>query len=228
MSNQFNDMSDSQTWNILVGAATRALEDNGFEPERVPGRGRSNIWEIEEYGQRRRVSIRTTKNRWFAFPPLKNGTKWKTLDDVDIAIVAAVDDRDDPRNVEVYRFDATETRERFDASYAARIEAGQTVRDDFGMWVNLDEDDRGLPASVGSGLAVAYPPIATFPLDELIAKHEGEPTAASNRGESAGAGGAASGEPHTIAEVMDWARKCIATLSGVRTEAVKLDCRIET
>ena len=26
----------------------------------------------------------------------------------------------------------------------------------------------------------------------------------------------------------DWARKGIATLSGVRVEAVKLDCRIET
>ncbi len=35
-------------------------------------------------------------------------------------------------------------------------------------------------------------------------------------------------EPHMIAEVMDWARKRIATLSGVRTEAVKLDCRTET
>lgn len=228
MSNQFNNMSDSQTWNILVGAATRALEDNGFKPERLPGRGRSNVWEIEENGQRRRVSIRTTKDRWFAFPPLEKGTKWKTLDDVDIVIVAAVDDRDDPRNVEVYRFDAAETRERFDASYAARIEAGQTVRDDFGMWVNLDEDDRGLPAGVGSGLAVAYPPIATFPLEDLIAKHDGEPATTPDKGESAGAGGVVTGEHHTIAEVMDWARKRIATLSGVRAEAVKLDCRIES
>lgn len=227
MSNQFNDMSDTLTWNILVGAATRALEDNGFEPERVPGRGRSNIWEIEENGQRRRVSIRTTKDRWFAFPPLKKGTKWKTLDDVDIVIVAAVDDRYDPRNVEVYRFDAAETRERFDASYTARIEAGQTVRDDFGMWVNLDEDDRGLPASVGSGLAVAYPPIATFPLEQLIAKHEGEPAGTENAAISRASSDPA-GEPHTIAEVMDWARKRIAMLSGVRTEAVKLDCRIES
>ena len=33
---------------------------------------------------------------------------------------------------------------------------------------------------------------------------------------------------HIIAEVMDWARKRIATLSGVRIETVKLDCRLET
>ena len=79
----------------------------------MPGRGRSNVWEVEENGRQRRVSIRTTKDRWFAFPPLQKGTKWKTLDDVDIVVVAAVDDRDDPRNVEVYRFDAEEIRRRF-------------------------------------------------------------------------------------------------------------------
>ena len=131
---------------------------------------------------------------------------------MDTVIVAAVDDRYDPRNVEVYRFDAAETRERFDASYAARIEAGQTVRDDFGMWVNLDEDDRGLPASVGSGLAVAHPPIATFTLEDLIGEHDGEQAAVPDKGEITGAGGAAAGEPHKIAEVMDWARKRIVTL----------------
>lgn len=42
------------------------------------------------------------------------------------------------------------------------------------------------------------------------------------------AGVAAAREPHRIAEVMDWARRRIATPSGVRMEAVKLDCRIET
>ena len=226
MSNQFNDMSDSLTWAILVGAATRALRDAGFAPKRVPGRGRSNIWEVEENGRHKRVSIRTTKDRWFAFPPLKKGTKWKTLDDVAIVIVAAVDARDDPRNVEVYRFDAEEVRKRFDASYTARIDAGHTVRDNFGMWLNLDEDDRGLPASVGAGLATVYPPVATFPLEKLIAEAAAEPAAVSEDGEAVGT--PTTREPQTIADVMDCARKRIATLSGVRMEAVKLDCRIES
>ncbi|MBK8909026.1 MAG: hypothetical protein IPM60_14355 [Rhodospirillales bacterium] len=119
-----------------MSAATRALAGEGLNPDWVLGRDRSNIWEIRENGNRRRVSIRTTKDSWFVFPPLKKGTAWKTLDDVDIVIVAAVDDRDDPRNVAVYRFNAAEVRAWFDASYAARIEAGQTVRDDFGVWVN--------------------------------------------------------------------------------------------
>ncbi|WP_428102956.1 hypothetical protein [Candidatus Rariloculus sp.] len=226
MSNQFNELPDSRTWSILVGAATRALRNAGFTPNRVPGRGRSNIWEVEENGRHKRVSIRTTKGRWFAFVPLEKGTKWKTLDNVAFVIVAAVDDRDDPRNVEVYRFDAKDVRKRFDASYAARIEAGQTVRDDFGMWVNLDEDDRGLPACVGAGLATMFRPIATFPLEKLIAESAAEPAAVLEDGE--GVGSPATREPRTIADVMDWARERIATLSGVRMEAVKLDCRIET
>ena len=198
----------------------------GFAPKRVPGRGRSNIWEVEENGRHKRVSIRTTKDRWFAFPPLNKGTKWKTLDDVAIVIVAAVDDRDDPRNVEVYRFDAEVVRKRFDASYAARIDAGQTVQDNFGMWLNLDVDDRGLPASVGAGLATVYPPIATFPLEKLIAETAAEPAVVPADGEAVGT--AATPAPQTIADVIDWARKRIATLAGARVEAVKLDCRIES
>jgi hypothetical protein len=227
MPNQFDEMSDSRTWNILVAAATRALKGEGFVPERVPGRGRSNVWEIEENGQRKRISIRTTKDRWFAFQPLKKGTEWKTLDDVDIVIVAAVDDRDDPNAVEIYRFDAGEVRQRFDASYAARTQAGQTVKDNYGMWVNLDADDRGRPASVGAGLATQDTPIATYPLEELIAEDGAEATE-SLQGATAAAAEASGDQTHTIAEVMDWARRRIATLSGVRMEAVKLDCRIET
>ena len=224
MENKFNDMHDS--WAILVGAATRALEGAGFAPKRVPGRGRSNTWEVEENGRHKLVSIRTTKDRWIAFQPLKKGTKWKTLDNVAIVIVAAVDDCDDPRNVEVYRFDAEVVRKRFDASYAARIDAEQTVRDDFGMWLNLDADDRGLPASVGAGLATVYPPIATFPLEGLIAETAAEPAVVPEDGEAVGT--AATREPHTIADVIDWARKRIATLAGVSMEAIKLDCRIES
>lgn len=226
MTNQFTTMSESRKWSILAGAATRALAEAGLTPQRIPGRGRSNTWEVDEDGQPKRVSIRTTKNRWFAFQPLEKGTKWKTLDDVNIVIVAAVDDREDPRTVEVYRFDAEEVRERFDASYAARIEAGRTVRDEFGMWVNLDEGSRGRPDSVGAGLATVYPPIATFPLENLMSEPAAESAAVTDDGEAVGI--STTRELETIAAVMDWTRKRIATLSGVRMEAVKLDCRIET
>ena len=234
MTNQFKELDNSRKWNMLVVAATRVLRDGGLAPKRVPGRGRSNTWEVEENGQRKRVSIRTTTDREFAFQPLEKGAKWKVLDDVDLVIVAAVDNRDDPRNVEVFRFDAEEVRKRFDASYAARIGAGQTVRDDFGMWLHLDEGRPGRPVSVGTGLATACPPIAIFPLEPVAPPEDGDAGAgeATDDGASEATGDGASEatalEPHTVAEVLESARRHIATLAGVRREAVKLNCQIET
>ncbi|MDE0408536.1 MAG: hypothetical protein OXN81_11805 [Alphaproteobacteria bacterium] len=203
-----------------MDAATRALAKTNPELKRIPGRGKSNVWEIEEEGQVKRVAVRTTQDRWFAFPPMENGTKWKTLSDVDVVVVASVDVREDPKRVEVYRFDADEVRKRFDESYAARTGAGQSEPDGYGMWVALDKDHRCLPASVGSGLAVEHARIATYPLNQGVAK---EPVAADEKDEDAVAGP----EPETIATVMGFARARIAELSGVPEEAVKLDCRIE-
>ena len=68
--------------------------------------------------------------------------------------------------------------------------------------------------------------ITTFPLEGLTAETSAEPTAVPEDRDTAGT--PAPREPQTIADVMDWARKRIATLSGVRMDAVKLDCRIET
>jgi hypothetical protein len=201
------------------------MEANGFALTRMPGRGRSNVWKLDRHGKVQLASIRTTKDRWFAFPSLKHGTKWKTLDDVELVIVAAVDDREHPRNVEIYLFEAPEVRRRFDAAYAARTKAGRVVTDNFGMWVNLDEDKRHLPASVGAGLAAEHKPIAKFSLDDLLAEGAADAELAPEDADVSEA--APDSSPGTIAEVMDWARHRIATLSGVRTDAVKLDLKIE-
>ena len=226
MPNAFTQMPDQQTWTALVSAAKRGLEAKGFTLTRMPGRGRSNVWEIERQGTTQRASIRTTKNRWFAFPPLKRGTKWKTLDDVAVVIEAAVDDREDPRNAQVYLFDAGEVRKRFDAAYFARTKAGQVVKDDFGMWVNLDEDKRRLPTSVGAGLAVEHKPIAEFPIDALLAEGAVDVRLEPEDADMSEAESSVS-SARTIAEVMNWARRHIASLSGVRPDAVKLDLKIE-
>ena len=223
MPNEFNAMSSSKKWSVLVRAATRALKAEGFAPERMPGRGRANIWRIKEGKGCKRVSIRTTRNRSIAYPPLEGGKRWKTLDDVDIVVVAAVDDYGNPNSVQVYRFDAGEVRKRFDKSYAARIQAGHRLQDGFGMWVNLDRS-----TSVGSGLAAKHDPIATYPLKELIVENGAETTEAEEDDGTATDTGASGREPHSIDEVMHQARKHIAKLSGVRMEAVKLCCRFET
>lgn len=220
MNTQFKSRPAAERRRMLVDAAIRTLAKTNAELRRLPGRGKSNVWEIEEGGEVKRVAIRTTQDRWFAFPPMENGSKWKTLSDVDVVIVASVDNRKDPRHVQVYRFDADEVRKRFKESHEARTEAGQSEPDGYGMWVGLDEDHRRLPASVGSGIAAEHPPIATYPLDQGAAKEPG-PAGERDEGEVPGS------EPETIAAVMSFARARIAELSGVPEEAVKLDCRIE-
>src|SRR5262249_44701237 len=155
-------------WRLMVSAAVDGAKMQGYVMTRQPGRGMSNTWVAKKAGEQKRVSIRTSQDRWIAFPPLNNGARWKTLDEVDLVIVAGVDSADDPRNVEVCIFPAAEVRRRFDASYRARIAHGQTIRDDFGMWVRLDAPDVDLPSRIGSGLAVDYPSVARISIDEIL------------------------------------------------------------
>jgi hypothetical protein len=221
MTDQFEHMQKKDKRRVLVGAALQAAEQHGLTLTKLPGRGKSNVWEARGNGKSQRISIRTSKNRWFAFPPLNRGKKWKTLDDVDVVMVAAVDNRDDPRRAMVYRFDAKEVRKHFDAAYAARASAGRTIKDGFGMWINLDDDRRRTPVSVGAGLAAAHKPISVFTIDELLAS-----TANVDVDEESEDEGDTTG-PETIAEVIDWARQHIAQFSGVPAESVKLDLKIE-
>ncbi len=212
-------------WQVMVDAATRGLEEKGYQLTRMPGRGLSNVWSVARGGVTQKASIRTTRNRWFAFPPLAGGTKWKTLDDVDLVVVASVDSQDKPANVEIYVFQADEVRQCFSAALAARKAAGQTVRDDFGMWIALDTDTRNVPTSVGSGLAEKYPAVATYSLASLEADEKARPAVAapsaslSVREESQ--------KPESIADVLSRARQRVAELAGVSVEAVKLDLKIE-
>jgi len=225
MSNKFTEMSDTETWAILVGAVKRAAEEKGYRLKRVPGRGRSNVWIVKKGSKELRASIRTSKDRWIAFPPLNGGKKWKTLDGVDIVLVGVVDQKDDPRNVEVYELDGKEVRQRFDTAYAARREAGQNIQDNFGMWVGLDADSRGIPASKGSGIAEKHKPIAVYPMSTLLEANEGTESEEVEIGDEPALPGPESAS--TIGEVMASARKRISELAGVDFAAVKLDLKIE-
>jgi len=221
MSNEFGDLTTSEAWHRLVGAAIQAVKSEGYELARQPGRGRSNVYRLKGEGGEQLACIRTTRDRWIAFPPMKGG--WKTLDDVEVVVVAAVDDVEDPKNVEVYMFPADDVRERFSESYKARTEAGQTVRENFGMWVGLDKDDRGIPASTGSGLVDHYEPIAIYPMSELEPSLEVRRESTDHSKHSLPAE-----EPNTIADVLSRASVAIARIAGVDPDKVKLDLKIES
>ena len=231
MSHRLKTLTESQAWHLLVNAATKALEAEGYTLTRMPGRGLANMWSMERDGVSQHVAIRTTRIRWFAFPPLQGGTTWKTLKDADYVAVATVDSRDDPKTVEIYLFPAEVVRQRFDLAYAARAEAGHALRDDYGMWVALDAYERGLAIDVGSGLAQEYQPIAEYPIMDLIADGSWERVDAdvsTLEVEDTHPKPITPAEaPDTIADVIAWARQRIATIAGVAPSAVRVDVKLE-
>lgn len=226
MVNELEYLSPSVRWRLMVEAAKKGMLDNGYELERIPGRGMSNMWNATKDGVTRATSIRTTRDRYIAFPPLEGGTKWKTLDDVELVVVATVDSKDDPEKVEVYLFPANDVRQRFNAHYAARSNEGQSIKDNFGMWIGLDRDDRGIAASVGAGILEKYKPIAIYAISDLLPEN---PPAQANQEQPEAAASEIAVPPTlaTIADVMAWTRTRVAQIAGVQTDAVKLDLRVE-
>jgi hypothetical protein len=212
----------------MVRGAIKGAEKAGYTLKRQPGRGLSNTYEVTKDGKTRVASVRTTQDRAIAFPPLKKGTVWKTLSDVDLVLVAAVDDKDNPQSVYVHMIPADEVRKRFNASYVARIKAGHIVRDNYGMWITLDKGDSSVPSQVGHSLAVDYPAIAHFTIDEL----EAEMPQVAGDDEADGpvdpldVAAPVDDDLTTIAEVLAFARKKIAALSGLSTEAISLDLKM--
>lgn len=237
MSSDWNKLTPSaKMYRVLVHAAKMGALEAGYQLTRKPGRGLSNVWELKQAGSTKAASIRTTRDRWFAFPPLDSGEKWKTLDDVELVIVAAVDDKESPKEAQVYIFDAAEVRKRFKAAYEARTAAGQVLKDNFGMWVALNDPKRGLPADMGSGLADKYKPVARYNIASLMsdAASIGAENSEIESSETEGAefdeatvGHAAAPQLDTIAKVMAWARDRVAQLAGVGVEAVKLDLKVQ-
>lgn len=228
MTNRLKEMGESAAWQLMVGAARRGAEKEGYVLTRQPGRGLSNTWRMDKDGGSSIASIRTTRDRWVAFPPLEGGAKWKTLDDVQQVLVAAVDKPENPQNVDVYLFPADEVRRRFDASYAARMKAGHTVRDNYGMWIKLDAGDPNVPSQVGAGLVDDYPAIAHFSLDEL--QEDQPPVDAAihpDATELEGVHESAAPALSTVGDVMAFARAQIAQLTNMTPEAIKLDLKIE-
>ena len=140
-----------------------------------------------------------------------------------LVIVAAVDVADDPKNAEIFIFEADEVRERFNDSYKARVEDGQSMMEGFGMWVCLDRYDRDVPASVGSGLAEEHEPIAVYSLSELTVSGEAQGRESSDVDEDRRIK-----EPQTFAEVLSGASAEIAKIAGVDASNVKLDLKIES
>lgn len=232
MTNRLKEMGESAAWHLMVSAALAGAKKLGYTLKRQPGRGLSNTYEMTKDGRTQIASIRTTRDRWIAFPPLEGGAKWKTLDEADWVLVSAVDDRLNPQNVDVYLFPGEEVQKRFNASYTARSEHGHTVRDNFGMWIPIDEGDDTIPTQVGHSLAIDYPPIARFTIDELegasdlIPRKTSDASPAPEKLVERPKAIVEDGPLNTVAEVLSFARARIADLTGMPIDTIKLDLKM--
>ncbi len=232
MTNRLKEMGESAAWHLMVSAALEGAKQQGYSLKRQPGRGLSNTYEMTKDGKTQVASVRTTRDRYIAFPPLDGGKRWKTLDDAELVLVSAVDDPANPQNVDVYLFPADEVRKRFDASYAARIEKGHTVRDNYGMWVMLDKGDSQVTSQIGHSLAVDFPRIAHLTIDELQASADPDVRKMADETpvveEEAGIREIQVEGPalNTVADVLSFAREKIAALTGMAPESVKLDLKM--
>jgi hypothetical protein len=159
----------------LFRVAVQALEKQGWKVERIARSGKSSVRRITKGKITKTVSIRTTQDKWIAFPRNKKDDAWATLADVDYVVAASVDDRDNPRFAHVHMIEGDEMRARFDRAYAARKKAGHVVPNGRGVWVSLYEKESKDPVShVGAGAGLDHPAIAIEPLTgETTAKDEG-------------------------------------------------------
>lgn len=228
MGNRLKEMGETASWRLMVSAALEGAKKLDYELKRQPGRGLSNTYAMTKDGVTQVASVRTTRDRYIAFPPLEGGRKWKTLDTADLVLVSAVDNPADPQNVSVYLFPADEVKKRFDASYASRVSNGHTVRENFGMWVMLDAGDDNIASQVGHSLAIDYPPIAEFTIDELESGVEPEVQIMAAEAALDAEEEAASELTglNTVAELLAFSREKIAILTGMPVEAIKLDIKI--
>jgi hypothetical protein len=198
----------------LTEGAKKALTEKGYAVAKMPGRGRSKNVTLNKDGRTVRACIRTTTDRWLMFMPYANATKWRTLDEVDVVVLAATDSKEAPKQCSVYMFPAEEVRRRLDENVAARVKANNPPRDDFFLCVDLDAGRRRTEAeSVGSGIIEQFDPIATFTIRSLAAG----PIKQGNDLNKSG----------IVSAIMGEARRSLAAALGVQVDAVELDLRIK-
>ena len=193
----------------LFEIGIRTLEQEGWRIERVSGSGKSSVRRIVRGSERKIVSIRTSQDRWIAFPRNKTDQGWVTLSEVDAVVAVSVDDQDDPRFALVHMIDGGEMRDRFDRAYRARKEAGHTIPLGRGMWVSLYEQEASEPTNrVGAGAGLVYGPIAREALSDEIHPQVSEEDIPAPESEP----------PLTIIE----AKRRLALAFGVDPESVKI------
>lgn len=198
---------------FLLSSGSALLVQLGYQVD-DRSQGKRAVWHLRRNGALERADIRTTRDRWFACTRSHDG-RWPALDSVDKVVVIATDGRHLPREIQLYVFPASKVRERLEAAYAARNDAGVRTDGGFSLWIGLDATDSESPTRVGCGLGGEHPPVARRPLDD------GAPAAAHGDARSI-----SSTPRRTIAEIKAAAAREIAEIAGVPPDSVRIEVRI--
>src|SRR5260370_32704373 len=105
------------TRSLLFQIGIKALHQQGYEVKRIDGSGKSSVRRITKGAQSLKVSIRTTQDKWIAFPRNSEDTAWVTLSEVDAVVVVSVDSVGDPKFAQVHLLAGVDVRQRFYRAY---------------------------------------------------------------------------------------------------------------
>jgi hypothetical protein len=152
----------------LFQIGVETLQQQGWTVSREDGIGKSSVRRISKDGESKLASIRTTQNKWIAFPPKPGRKGWTTLDDVDLVVAVSVDDGEHPKEALVHLLPADDMRKRFNAAMKARVAADRVQPDKRGVWIPLyhrEDENPDNVSYVGGGAGLDYPAIATVAMN---------------------------------------------------------------
>ncbi len=167
MTDIFKDPEKHRRKKLLFHYGVEALQKQGWTVEREKGLGKSSVRRITKSGDSKLVSIRTTQDRWIAFPPNPDGKGWVTLDSVEAVIAVSLAPKTSSE-AWVHWLPAKEMRERFDVAYNARKKAGRVFPKRRGVWIPLYQRESDNPKNVGfvgGGAGLDHLPMAKVPLN---------------------------------------------------------------
>ncbi len=148
--------------NALRAAAVQAAEAAGYSVERQTGvgRGPNQRLLLTKDGQTRTAALRTSRDMWVAFAPDGDGG-WNTLGDVDLVLLAMVDNVDTQTTGTVWLLDAADLLPRFNLMAETMTDRGQELQPGMGVWIHANKLPKSNRYAAGSGMVEGVKPLVS-------------------------------------------------------------------
>jgi hypothetical protein len=121
----------------LFEIALKALEQDGYVIEKIPGKGKSSLRKISKDGTSQRVTIRTSGDGHGYIAFQRSETAWLTLPEVDSVVAVSVRNKERPEFAHVDRIEGKEIQDRLDQQYADRLAEGYIIRPGHPVYLSL-------------------------------------------------------------------------------------------